>query len=179
VGFDVFISYSHKDAAAAKAACAALEAERVRCWIAPRDIVPGAKWSASIELEPWLRAKLALISKKSKLAEAIRYALSRWKGLTRFLDDGRVEIDSNVVERSIRPIALNRKNALFADSRWRCRALGCHCFADRNLQAQRPRSTRLPHRRNHQDRQRPSKRPHQTNLLICLVEPGGVEPPTS
>jgi len=67
-------------------------------------------------LEPWLRAKLALISQKTKLAEAIRYALSRWEGLTRFLDDGRIEIDSNVVERSIRPIALNRKNALFAGS---------------------------------------------------------------
>jgi transposase len=52
------------------------------------------------DLEPWLRAKLALISQKSKLAEAIRYALSRWAGLTRFLDDGRIEIDSNVVERS-------------------------------------------------------------------------------
>ncbi len=68
------------------------------------------------ELEPWLRAKLALISQKTKLAEAIRYALSRWEGLSRFLDDGRIEIDSNVVERSIRPIALNRKNALFAGS---------------------------------------------------------------
>ncbi len=67
-------------------------------------------------LEPWLREKLTLISQKTKLAEAIRYALSRWEGLTRFLDDGRVEIDSNVVERSIRPIALNRKNALFAGS---------------------------------------------------------------
>jgi transposase len=68
------------------------------------------------DLEPWLRAKLALISQKSKLAEAIRYALSRWEGLTRFIDDGRIEIDSNVVERTIRPIALNRKNALFAGS---------------------------------------------------------------
>jgi transposase len=68
------------------------------------------------DLEPWLRAKLALISQKTKLAKAIRYALSRWGGLTRFLDDGRIDIDSNVVERSIRPIALNRKNALFAGS---------------------------------------------------------------
>ena len=67
-------------------------------------------------LEPWLREKLALISQKTKLAEAIRYALSRWEGLIRFVDDGRIEIDSNVVERSIRPIALNRKNALFAGS---------------------------------------------------------------
>ena len=67
-------------------------------------------------LEPWLRAKLALISQKSKLAEAIRYALSRWEGLTRFIDDGRIKLDNNTVERSIRPIALNRKNALFAGS---------------------------------------------------------------
>ena len=64
------------------------------------------------DLEPWLRAKLALISQKTKLAEAIRYALSHWNGLTRFLDDGRIEIDSNVVERTIRPIALNRKLSL-------------------------------------------------------------------
>ena len=67
-------------------------------------------------LEPWLRAKLGLISQKSKLAEAIRYALSRWEVLTRFIDDGRIELDNNTVERSIRPIALNRKNALFAGS---------------------------------------------------------------
>ena len=63
-----------------------------------------------------LRAKLGLISQKGKLADAIRYALSRWQGLTRFIDDGRVELDNNAVERSIRPIALNRKNALFAGS---------------------------------------------------------------
>jgi transposase len=67
-------------------------------------------------LEPWLREKLGLISQKSKLANAIRYALSRWEGLTRFIDDGRIELDNNTVERSIRPIALNRKNALFAGS---------------------------------------------------------------
>jgi transposase len=67
-------------------------------------------------LQPWLREKLSLISQKTKLAEAIRYALSRWVGLCLFLDDGRVEIDNNAVERAIRPIALNRKNALFAGS---------------------------------------------------------------
>jgi transposase len=66
--------------------------------------------------EPWLREKLGLISQKSKLADAIRYALSRWERLTRFIDDGRIELDNNTVERSIRPIALNRKNALFAGS---------------------------------------------------------------
>jgi hypothetical protein len=67
-------------------------------------------------MQPWLRGKLSLISQKTKLAEAIRYALSRWEGLSLFVDDGRVEIDSNTVERSIRPLALTRKNALFAGS---------------------------------------------------------------
>ncbi len=81
-----------------------------------RDIRQARSRAIVDALEPWLKAKLALISQKSKLAEAIRYALSRWQGLSRFLDDGRVEIDSNVVERAIRPIALNRKNALFAGS---------------------------------------------------------------
>ncbi len=50
------------------------------------------------------------------MAEAIRYGPRHWEGLTRFLYDGRIEIDSNTVERSIWPIALNRKNALFAGS---------------------------------------------------------------
>lgn len=62
-------------------------------------------------LQPWLREKLSLISQKTKLAEAIRYALSRWAGLCLFLEDGRVEIDNNAVER-----AIHRKNALFAGS---------------------------------------------------------------
>jgi transposase len=67
-------------------------------------------------LKAWLEAQLAAVSRKSSIAEAIRYGLSRWGGLVRFLDDGRIEVDSNVVERAIRPIALNRKNALFAGS---------------------------------------------------------------
>ena len=68
------------------------------------------------DLRRFLEASLTKTSKKGKLADAIRYALTRWKGLGRFLDDGRIEIDSNTVERSIRPLALNRKNALFAGS---------------------------------------------------------------
>ena len=68
------------------------------------------------DLRVLLEARLAQASRKSALAEAIRYALTRWEGLTRFLDDGRVELDSNTVERAIRPLALNRKNALFAGS---------------------------------------------------------------
>ena len=57
------------------------------------------------DLRLYLDARLRQVSAKSKLAEAIRYALNRWAGLTVFLDDGRVELDSNTVERSIRPIA--------------------------------------------------------------------------
>jgi hypothetical protein len=48
MNFDVFISYSHQDKATADAACTALEAEGIRCWIAPRDVAPGADWAAAI-----------------------------------------------------------------------------------------------------------------------------------
>jgi transposase len=68
------------------------------------------------ELFPWLEGQLRHLAGKSRLAQAIRYALKHRDGLRRYLDDGRVEIDSNVVERAIRPVALNRKNALFAGS---------------------------------------------------------------
>lgn len=47
-------------------------------------------------LKPWFERQLGLVSGKSKVAEAIRYALTRWQGLCRFLDDGRVELDNNV-----------------------------------------------------------------------------------
>ncbi|MEQ9661166.1 MAG: IS66 family transposase [Parasphingopyxis sp.] len=67
-------------------------------------------------LKQWLEAQLPRIPQSGKLAEAIRYALVRWTGLTRFLDDGCVELDTNPVERAIRPIALGRKNHLFAGS---------------------------------------------------------------
>ena len=52
--------------------------------------------------------------KGSDLNKAAGYALDHWDGLTRFIDDGRVEIDSNTVERAIRPVCLTRKNSLFA-----------------------------------------------------------------
>jgi transposase len=67
-------------------------------------------------LRPWFETQLTRLAGRSRLAEAIRYALKLWDGLGRFLDDGRLEIDTNTVERAIRPIALNRKNALFAGS---------------------------------------------------------------
>ena len=65
-------------------------------------------------LKVWFEGCLGRVSQSGKIAEAIRYGLNRWEGLNRFLDDGRIEIDSNTVERSIRGLALTRKNALFA-----------------------------------------------------------------
>jgi transposase len=67
-----------------------------------------------LDLKAWFGHQLTRLSGKSETADAIRYALHHWEGLTRFLDDGRIELDTNIVERSIRPIVLNRKNALFA-----------------------------------------------------------------
>ncbi|WP_374377108.1 IS66 family transposase, partial [Tabrizicola sp.] len=65
-------------------------------------------------LDAWLQHHRPRASAKSPLGEALAYIAKYRDGLGRFLTDGRVEIDSNAVERSIRPIALNRKNALFA-----------------------------------------------------------------
>jgi transposase len=67
-----------------------------------------------LALKAWFEQQLARVSAKATIAEDIRYALNHWDGLTRFLDDGRIELDTNIVERSMRPIVLNRKNALFA-----------------------------------------------------------------
>ena len=67
-------------------------------------------------LHAWLTVQLERVSGRSALAEAIRYALRHWPGLVLFLEDGRLELDNNTVERALRPIALGRKNALFAGS---------------------------------------------------------------
>ena len=64
----------------------------------------------------WLETQLRAFPRKSTMAEAIRYALTRWPALTRYLDDGRLEIDNNTAERAIRAIAIGRKNWLFAGS---------------------------------------------------------------
>jgi transposase len=74
--------------------------------------------SASVldELHGWLTATLGLVSARSELAKAIHYTLVRWTALTRFKDDGRIEIDNNSAERSIRPVVLGRRNYLFAGS---------------------------------------------------------------
>jgi len=67
-------------------------------------------------LRAWFYEALAGLSTKSETAGAIRYALGRWPALTRYVDDGELEIDNNAAERALRPVALGRKNHLFAGS---------------------------------------------------------------
>ena len=91
-------------------------------------------------MKPWLETQLRRIPGRGGLADAIRYALSRWPALCRFLDDGRIELDNNSVERAIRPVALGRKNHLFAGSddgaeRW---ATVCSLIASAKLNEVEP-----------------------------------------
>jgi transposase len=67
-------------------------------------------------LKQWLEETLGKLSRKSDTALAVRYALSRWDALLRYVDDGRIEIDNNAAERALRTVALGRKNYLFAGS---------------------------------------------------------------
>ena len=82
-----------------------------------RVLVRGARAGPLLEeIQAWLEATLAKVSAKSALATAIRYALTRWSALTRYRDDGHIEIDNNAAERALRAVALGRKNYLFAGS---------------------------------------------------------------
>jgi transposase len=82
-----------------------------------RRAVRQARAGPALEaLHTWLHEQLSKVAKKSEFALAIRYALSRWTALTRYRDDGRIEIDNNAAERSMRTVALGRKNWLFAGS---------------------------------------------------------------
>jgi transposase len=69
-----------------------------------------------IELEAWLRAQQARVSRKSEIGKAIAYALNHWKALTRFLEDGRICLSNNAAERALRGIAIGRRNWTFAGS---------------------------------------------------------------
>jgi transposase len=68
------------------------------------------------DLQQWLRESARKTSRKSDLAAAIGYTLSRWTALMRYCEDGRIEIDNNAAERTLRAVALGRKNFLFAGS---------------------------------------------------------------
>lgn len=69
-----------------------------------------------VQLRAWLDDALTQLPRKSALADAIRYALTRWEALTHYVRDGRVEIDDNAAERALRAVALGRKNYLFVGS---------------------------------------------------------------
>jgi transposase len=68
------------------------------------------------ELEAWLHAQQARVSRKSDIGKAIAYALNHWKALTRFLGDGRICMSNNAAERALRGIAVGRRNWTFAGS---------------------------------------------------------------
>ena len=74
------------------------------------------------ELRTWMEMALRSMSSKSETAGAIRYALSRWRALTRYSEDGLLEIDNSAAERALRAVALGRKNFLF---------VGSHCGGER------------------------------------------------
>jgi transposase len=99
----------------------------------------------------WLEAQLAHIPPRSSLADAARYALNRWDALCVFRADGRIELDTNTVERAIRPVALGRKNHLLAGLRQGRWPLGDRLLPPHHRQAQRRRAIRLSQRRARAD----------------------------
>jgi hypothetical protein len=107
----------------------------------------------------WLTHHRARVAGKSSHREALSYIAKYWHGLCVFLADGRIEIDNNTVERTIRPIALNRKNALFAGHDAGAENWATIASLDRNLQAQLRRSVRLPGSHAHFYHQRTQAEP--------------------
>ncbi len=99
-----------------------------------------------IGLRAWFELQMTRPAARGPTADAIRYALNHGAGLVRFLEDGRIDVDTNPVERAIRPVALSRKNALFAGSDEGGANLGGGGVADRGLQAQPRQSAELSHR---------------------------------
>jgi transposase len=68
------------------------------------------------ELHKWMIGQYPMVTPKSPIGKALEYSMKRWKELTLYISDGRLEIDNNKIENEIRPIALGRKNYLFAGS---------------------------------------------------------------
>jgi transposase len=86
----------------------------------PADLRLGVRQSRARplldDMRKWMEKALRSLSAKSETAAAIRYALSRWRALTRYAEDGLLEIDNSAAERALRAVALGRKNYLFAGS---------------------------------------------------------------
>jgi transposase len=68
------------------------------------------------DLEAWLRAECARLSRSSNVIKPINYLLNRWEGFARFVHDGRICMTNNAAERALRGFALGRKSWLFAGS---------------------------------------------------------------
>ena len=152
-------------------------------------MVQGA--DARAAFKPRLEHQLARVSGKSGIAEELRYGLNHWEGLVRFLEDGRIELDTNIVERGIRPIVLNRKNALFAGhdegaENWACVASLIETCKLNDLEPQayiagvldsfRQSRLRIAHRRTHavdmaQSSCRPSTRGLTRSFNVNLPTP--------
>jgi len=118
--YDLHMAHKSQVAAEAMERIAALYAieEEIRGHAAgERQEVRNAQARPLLDsLKQWLEVTLEKLSKKSDTALAVRYALSRWDALLCYVDDGRIEIDNNAAERSLRAVALGRKNYLFAGS---------------------------------------------------------------
>lgn len=95
----------------------AIEREIRGQWPRYRASVRAKRTAPKLEdLRAWLSATLHTLSIKSPLAGAIQYTLTRWTALTRYVEDGSIEIDNNAAERAIRALVLGRRNYLFAGS---------------------------------------------------------------
>jgi transposase IS66 family protein len=109
---------------------------------------------------------LAQVAGGETIANVIRYALNRWDGLARFLDDGRIEIDSNTVEHAICPVCSEQKKCVIRWQRRRSGTLGDAGLADRDLQTARRQSVSLSERRADQARDNsPNSRARRTHTL--------------
>ena len=119
-----------------------------------------------LDLKLWLEARLTTVAGRSPMAEAIRYTLARWEGLTRFLGDGRIELElepgravhsADRAELQERPVRRLRRGR---------RELGRPRHADRVLQAARRQPAQLSHRRAHPPRQRPPREPNRRTHAV-------------
>ena len=119
------------------------------------------------QLRTCLEASLARISGKSALAQAIRYTVSRWTALTRYVADGRLEMSNNAAERGIRPLALGRKNYLFCGSDAGGQRAACIYTIIETAKTERHQPGSLPGRRPRTHR-RPSQPRHRRPAALAM-----------